>query len=289
MIPEYKPIEKGIVIREVVNPKPISKFPEADRRDMHLRYTVSQMIQEGYDEMEFVEFHTVIKYELVPEEGFDNLYDAYVDWMERLNQESVGFIIIGVYNAVNPLFMDTAIKLKLKSKKAVETYKLNGASYRDTYGSLSIDYEIKRGKGHSDLWQAYMAWWDKNEKLTSYWNKEVAMTEPSWKSQPFYSINPIKEKEKTMIYTINAKEIRKTICCTKDYIRRACNKLSSMSFEPGDKCQNSLQIASEIKQISNDIERAVNHLKFLGELQGASSIQMNEQEYARFNIDLSAE
>lgn len=83
MTPEYKPIEKGIVVREVINPRPISEFPETVRRDMHLRYTVKQMIQEGYTDMSFVELNTVIKYELVPEEGFDNLYDAYVDWWNR--------------------------------------------------------------------------------------------------------------------------------------------------------------------------------------------------------------
>ena len=208
MTPEYKLAERGIVIKKVENPKPISEFPEADRRDMCFRYTVKQMIREGYDDMSFVELNTVITYELVPGDGFDNLYDAYVDWWES----TMSYIVHKV-----PTKLET---------------------------------------------------------------------------QSFYPINPTEdkiEKEKTMIYTVNEKEIRRVIRCTKDRIICACNQLDSMSFEPGDKCQNSLQIVTEIKQIANDIERAVNHLKFLSELQGASSIQMNEQEYARFYMDLSAE
>lgn len=80
MTPEYKLAERGIVIKKVENPKPILEFPEADRRDMCFRYTVKQMIREGYDDMSFVKLNTVISYELVPGDGFDNLYDAYVDW-----------------------------------------------------------------------------------------------------------------------------------------------------------------------------------------------------------------
>lgn len=143
-----------------------------------------------------------------------------------------------------------------------------------------------------DPYDTYVDWRDKNERRKAYLNGDGIRGPSSWQPRPFYPINPTEdkiEKEKTMIYTVNEKEIRRVIRCTKDRIVCACNQLGSMSFEPGDKCQNSLQIASEIKQIANDIERAVNHLKFLSELQGASSIQMNEQEYARFYMDLSAE
>lgn len=286
--PEYKPIEKGIVVREVVNPKPISKFPDDAKRDMHLRYTVSQMMREGYDEMEFVDFHTAIKYELVPEKGFDNLYDAYVDWWKS----NMGYIVHNVYMTIKPSLLDPSVIYLLENKKAMDEIESEGIQFQKYFGSMAVNYSKARGKGRPNLWQAYRDWWDKNEKLIDCWTGKITNPPPSWTSKSFYPINPTEdkiEKENTMIYTVNKEEIRKTIRCTKDYIKLACNKLDSMSFEPGDKCQNSLQIASEIKQIANGIERAVNHLKFLGELQGASSIQMNEQEYARFNIDLSAE
>lgn len=263
MTPEYKPIEKGIVIREVKNPKPISEFPEADRRDMYLRYTVKQMIREGYTDMSFVELNTVISYELVPEEGFDNLYDAYVDWWERLNQESVGFIITGVYNAVNPLFMDTTIKLRLQSKKAVEHFKLNAASYRDTYGSLFIDYTIKRGKGYSDLWQAYMAWWNKNERLTNYWNGEVLKVPTKWIPKPFYPINPIEEKENTMQFKISRNQISNQIKKIEESLKNQKTRIISELNSIEEKISNGEPISGNLKEyrMYDLILRQLNYLK----------------------------
>lgn len=201
MTPEFRPVEKGVVIKEVINPKPISKFPDDSKRDLHLRYTVSQMMREGYDEMELVDSHTVIKYELVPEEGFDNLYDAYVDW------------------------------------------------------------------------------WNKIEKLKSYWNCIVPEA-PFWKSQLFYPINPIEEKENTMQFTISKNQIKRQINALEDLRQDQIKEIQKDLETKLERLEKGETIGAVVIGIRN-LSEISEQLEYLYSLELADSISCTESEKAQ--------
>lgn len=291
-MPEYRPVEKGIVIREVVNPKPISKFSDATKRDMHLRYTVSQMMREGYAEMEFVEFHTVIKYELVPEEGFDNLYDAYVDWWKHnvpqreevslFGDDFVGFVITNVYDPMDPVLISARVRDELISQRAEDAPYTTSNNFQNCFGVMTVDYTLVKGKGRLNLWQAYRDWWDAQD----YYNRlphvsgEFVKMPSSWTSKSFYPINPIEEKENKMQFTISKNQIKRQINTLEnlrqDQIKEIQKDLEDKlnKLEKGEPISSCVRGLDTLRQISEQLE-------YLYTLELADSISCTESEKAQ--------
>lgn len=273
MTPEYKPIEKGIVITSVSNPKPISKFPEDVRRNMHLKCIVKRLIQLGYDDMSLVDSGTVVHYTLVPEEGFDNLYDAYVDWWKQ----SIGYIVHNVYSAVNPSLLDPSIIEKLENKKAMDETEPEGILFQKDFGRMFIDYSRVRGRGRPNLWQAYRDWWDKNERLTSGWNGDLVKPPLSWKSQPFYPINPIEEKENTMQFKISRNQISNQIKKIEESLKNQKTRIISELNSIEEKISNGEPISGNLKEY-HMYDLILSQLNYLKSFENVVEIICSEEE-----------
>ena len=207
-MPEYVPIKKGIVVREVITPKPISKFPVSVRRDMHLRYTVKQMVQEGYDEMEFVDSHTVVKYELVPEEDFDNLYDAYLAWWNReylpshkAESSNLTFEILSVETDSGTVLIPAALcgyTLKNFQGNLNESHQVQGLDWTVTYKVREAGIFENEYHTLEDAYRAY-----KKRMESNPWANPSLIN--------VYKLNPKTEKETSMQFTISKKQIKKQI------------------------------------------------------------------------------
>lgn len=292
-MPEYRPVEKGIVIRAVVNPKPISKFPDDTKRDMHLRYTVSQMMREGYDEMELVEFHTVIKYELVSEEGFDNLYDAYVDWWKSnvpqreevslfKGDSSMGFIITNVYDPMDPVLISSRVRDELTSQRADAVHYTTNISFQNCFGVMTVDYTLVKGAGRPNLWQAYRDWWDAQDFCNRFPHVAGGFVKmPSaWTSKSFYPINPIKEKENKMQFTISKNQIKRQINALEDLRQDQIKEIQKDLETKLERLEKGETIGALVIGIRN-LSEISEQLEYLYSLELADSISCSESEKAQ--------
>lgn len=217
-----------------------------------------------------------IDYELVDCEGYLNLYDAYVDWWKF----NMGFIVHNVHMAVNPSLLDQYIIDKLYNKKVVDETEPEGTQFQKEFGLMSVNYSMVRGKGRPNLWQAYRDWWDKNEKLKSYWNGEVATPPPSWTSQPFYPINPIEEKENKMQFTISKNQIKRQINALEDLRQDQIKEIQKdleTKLESLEKGETISAIVIGIRNLSEISEQ----LEYLYSLELADSISCSESEKAQ--------
>lgn len=216
-----------------------------------------------------------IDYELVDCEGYLNLYDAYVDWWKF----NMGFVVHNVYMAVNPSLLDQFIIDKLFNKKVVDETEPEGTQFQKEFGLMSINYSIARGKGRPNLWQAYRDWWDKNEKLKSYWNCAVPEAS-SWTSQPFYPINPIIEKENKMQFTISREQIRVEIDLMEDTRQDQIKEIQKDLEGKLKKIEKGEKISSNIIGLDN-LDRICEHLDFLYSLELADTVSCSEEEKDR--------
>lgn len=221
-----------------------------------------------------------IDYELVDCEGYLNLYDAYVDWWKF----NMGFIVHNVYMAVNPSLLDQNIIDKLFNKKVVDETELEGTQFQKEFGLMFVNYSMVRGKGRPNLWQAYRDWWDKNEKLKSYWDCTVPEA-PSWKPQPLYPINPIEEKENTMQFTISKNQIKRQISALED-LRQDQIKEIQKDLETKLKwLEKGKPIGAVVIGIKN-LNEIGEQLEFLYSLELADSITCSEEEKSRIFKEL---
>lgn len=217
-----------------------------------------------------------IDYELVDCEGYLNLYDAYIDWWKV----NMGFIVHNVYMAVNPSLLDQVIIDKLLNKNVVDEIEPEGTYFQKNFGLMYVNYSMVRGKGRPNLWQAYRDWWDKNEKLTSGWNGEILKVPSSWKSQSFYPINPIKEKENTMQFTISKNQIKRQINALEDLRQDQIKEIQKdleMKLEKLEKGETIGAVVIGIRNLSEISEQ----LEYLYSLELADSISCTESEKAQ--------
>lgn len=100
----------------------------------------------------------------------------------------------------------------------------------------------------------------------------------------FETLNKTGENE--MNFIITKKEIKFNRDVALSNIRGLCLKLANANFESGDKCQNVENIIQNISEINSALKCNVNYLKYISQFISAASVQMNQEEYNRFNEEL---
>lgn len=90
-----------------------------------------------------------------------------------------------------------------------------------------------------------------------------------------------------MKYSVDAKEIKRHQSIAKQNIKQICEDLASNPFVLDDKISQVPEILDTLENAINSLKKNIKYLQYVGNLLGASSIEMDETEYARFNSDLS--
>ena len=90
-----------------------------------------------------------------------------------------------------------------------------------------------------------------------------------------------------MKYIVDAKEIKKHHSIAKQNIKQICEDLASTPFVLDDKISQVPEILDTLENAVNSLKKNIKYLQYVGNLLGASSIEMDETEYARLNEDLS--
>lgn len=90
-----------------------------------------------------------------------------------------------------------------------------------------------------------------------------------------------------MKYIVDAKEIKRHQSIAKQNIKQICEDLASNPFVLDDKISQVPEILDTLENAVNSLKKNIKYLQYVGNLLGASSIEMDETEYARLNEDLS--
>ena len=95
------------------------------------------------------------------------------------------------------------------------------------------------------------------------------------------------EKEKEMKFKVNHKSIEEKQSEARGNIKSICNDLANDPLIVGNECQYSAEILSKLEIAVRGIKKNLEYLQYISKLTGASSIEMDESEFAKFNSDLS--
>lgn len=161
------------------------------------------------------------------------------------------------------------------------------------FEDLVIRFKIDENYGFTSLSLAYLNYQTINDFLESVKPALKQPFRPDFPldpAQPYWARpenQPIERKEEPMKYIVDAKEIKKHQSIAKQNIKQICEDLASNPFVLDDKVSQAPEILDTLENAANSLEKNIEYLQYVGNLLGASSIEMDETEYARFNEDLS--
>lgn len=95
------------------------------------------------------------------------------------------------------------------------------------------------------------------------------------------------KEEKEMKFKVNHKSIEEKQSEARGNIKSICNDLANDPLIVGNECQYSSEILSKLEIAVRGIKKNLEYLQYISKLTGASSIEMDESEFAQFNSDLS--
>lgn len=176
---------------------------------------------------------------------------------------------VGVYPGVelSKVFGDLVIHFKINEEYGYQRLSLAYLRFQDTQASLESVKPAPKQPLRSDFLNAYL------DPARPYWARPVNQ--------------PIERKEKPMKYIVDAKEIKRHQSIAKQNIKQICGDLASNPFVLDDKVSQVPEILDTLENAVNSLKKNIKYLQYVGNLLGASSIEMDETEYARFNEDLS--
>lgn len=169
----------------------------------------------------------------------------------------------------------------------------NGIELNKVFGDLVIHFRIDEDYGFTSLSLAYLNYQTLNVFLESAKPALKQPLRPDFPldpAQPYWArpVNqPIERKEEPMKYIVDAKEIKRHQSIAKQNIKQICEDLASNPFVLDDKVSQVPGILDTLENAVNSLKKNIKYLQYVGNLLGASSIEMDETEYARFNEDLS--
>lgn len=169
----------------------------------------------------------------------------------------------------------------------------NGIELNKFFGDLVIHFIIDEDYGFEDLSLAYLNFQNTHAFLESVKPALKQPLRPDFPldpARPYWvrPINqPIERKEEPMKYIVDAKEIKRHQSIAKQNIKQICEDLASNPFVLDDKVSQVPEILDTLENAVNSLKKNIKYLQYVGNLLGASSIEMDETEYARFNEDLS--
>lgn len=194
-------------------------------------------------------------------------------------------------------------ELSFSTRKALiettpETYAwvYPGIELSTVFGDLAIHFKIDEDYGFTSLSLAYLNYQTTHAFLESvkpalkqslrpdFLNASLDPARPYW-ARPVNQ--PIERKEEPMKYIVDAKEIKKHQSIAKQNIKQICEDLASNPFVLDDKISQVHEILDTLENAVNSLKKNTKYLQYVGNLLGASSIEMDETEYARLNEDLS--
>lgn len=105
-------------------------------------------------------------------------------------------------------------------------------------------------------------------------------------AKPTTQLN-LTEEEKEMKFKVNHKSIEEKQAEARGNIKSICNDLANDPLIVGNECQYSAEILSKLEIAVRGIKKNLEYLQYISKLTGASSIEMDEFEFAKFNSDLS--
>lgn len=97
----------------------------------------------------------------------------------------------------------------------------------------------------------------------------------------------LNKEEKEMKFKVNHKSIEEKQSEARGNIKSICNDLANDPLIVGNECQYSAEILSKLEIAVRGIKKNLEYLQYISKLTGASSIEMDESEFAQFNSDLS--
>lgn len=169
----------------------------------------------------------------------------------------------------------------------------NGIVLNKVFGNLVIHFRIDDDYGFTSLSLAYLNYQNTQaflESPKSALKQPLRLDFPPDPARPYWArpVNqPIERKEEPMKYIVNAKEIKRHQSIAKQNIKQICEDLTSNPFVLDDKVSQVPEILDTLENAVNSLKKNIKYLQYVGNLLGASSIEMDETEYARFNEDLS--
>lgn len=194
-------------------------------------------------------------------------------------------------------------ELSFSTRKALiettpETYAeiYNRVELSKVFGDLVIHFRIDNDYGFESLSLAYLNFQNTQDFLESVKPALKQLLRPdSLNAYPdparlYWArpVNqPIERKEELMKYIVDAKEIKRHQSIAKQNIKQLCADLASNPFVLDDKVSQVPEILTTLENAINSLKKNIKYLQYVGNLLGASSIEMDETEYARFNEDLS--
>lgn len=191
-------------------------------------------------------------------------------------------------------------ELDLATRKALiettpETYAwvYPGVELNKVFGDLVIHFKIDEDYGFGSLSLAYFNYQNINAFLESVKPALKQPLKPDFPldlARPYWArpVNqPIERKEEPMKYIVDAKAVKRNQSIAKQNIKQICADLASNPFVLDDKVSQVPAILDTLENAVNSLKKNIKYLQYVGNLLGASSIEMDETEYARFNEDLS--
>lgn len=172
----------------------------------------------------------------------------------------------------------------------------SGVVLNKVFGDLVIHFRIDNNYGFKSLSLAYLSYQNTHAFLESVKPALKQPLRPDSRSayldptRPYWARpanQPIERKEKPMKYIVDAKEIKRHQSIAKQNIKQICGDLASNPFVLDDKVSQVPEILDTLENAVNSLKKNIKYLQYVGNLLGASSIEMDETEYARFNEDLS--
>lgn len=169
----------------------------------------------------------------------------------------------------------------------------SGVELAKVFGDLVIHFRIDNDYGFESLSLAYLNFQNTHAFLESVkpaFKQPLRPDFPLDLARPYWArpVNqPIERKEKPMKYIVDTKEIKKHQSIAKQNIKQICEDLASNPFVLDDKVSQVPEILDTLENTINSLKKNIKYLQYVGNLLGASSIEMDETEYARFNEDLS--
>lgn len=165
-----------------------------------------------------------------------------------------------------------------------------GIELSKVFRDLAIHFKIDEDHGFTSLSLAYLNYQDFLESLKPALKQPLKPDFSLDPARPYWArpVNqPIERKEKPMKYIVDAKEIKRHQSIAKQNIKQICEDLASNPFVLDDKISQVPEILDTLENAVNSLKKNIKYLQYVGNLLGASSIEMDETEYARFNSDLS--
>jgi hypothetical protein len=168
-----------------------------------------------------------------------------------------------------------------------------GVELNKVFGDLVVHFRIDNDYGFESLSLAYLNFQNTHAFLESVkpaFKQPLQPDFPLDPARPYWArpVNqPIERKEEPMKYIVDAKEIKKHQSYAKQNIKQICEDLASNPFVLDDKVSQVPEILDTLENAVNSLKKNIKYLQYVGNLLGASSIEMDETEYARFNEDLS--